>query len=1026
MDRAFFVLLGLGALVVLAATGVVAWIAHFRAGAIGPLTKRIASLERALAELRSAPSADGPAPSSRPEPPASVQPVAPSAAPASEPFLPPPPLAPPIAVSAAAPIELPPPRPVAPEPMIAAATSEPTRPQSLPSPKPAMPSIDWERWIGVRGAAWLGGIVLAFAALLFFQYSIQRGWITPALRCSFGAVFGIAAVATSSILRRRDYRVAPDAIAGAGVTTLYGATWAAHRLYDLLPLWMAFAAMVAVTALCVALALRHSSQAIAVFGLLGGFATPLVLSQGAEDPIGLFSYLLLLDGALLALGRRKNWPLIATLASIATSLVFLAWIVVHGVGGHRDTQLGFCAVTAALFAASGNVSAQSHRRLWLASQASSIVASFAFALYFAANAQLDRHFAPIAVLLAVLEVAAVWIALKQRAAPFGLAAAVGATATLIVWMVTTEVDVALAWEAAASTAVLALIVHVGREIEAHRATGRSLALPAAATAIGLGAATILGAASCTAVPLWPSLCAACVLAFLLTRQAHVGSHAALQLVAAVGLAVVFVAWRDVRGQLESISPTVEFPPGAWLEATIVGALAFIWLVRAVLWPSGALRTWAFRACCAASGVLLLERAVLDDTPQVDGVAVAVAVLVLAVCGYAASASLGSTVTFALVACAAWISEVRYASMHFAREEVTATWLAACAATWALGSCLPLLSRAPFGAQRSAWRVAAIACVAWALPIEDLVDMVFARAPDSTTFIAGTLLAGGIALALRATRFERDASGRATPRAVGFAWFGAVCGAYASFAVAFECDHAIDLVGVALTVFACAALSRHLKHAGLFWCALAGAAFVAIRVPIELARAAFESSLYVRSGLPVAHWLSYSIGVPALALLAASRMSSGPERRGLLARGASAVALVGCLALFAWLNVEVINHFSAGDRYDFSYTGTPARDLTMSVAWAVFALGLLVFGVRTKSVSSRWTSLAFFLATIAKVFLYDLRFLHGLSRVGSLVGLAFALLAVSLLYQRFVFRREPSPEPSPEASPAPNPEPPPQP
>ena len=109
----------------------------------------------------------------------------------------------------------------------------------------------------------------------------------------------------SGLLRRRDYRVMPDALAGAGVTTLYGATWAAQRLYDLIPLWCAFGAMVAVTALCVGLALRHSSQAIAVFGLLGGFATPLVLSTGAEDPLGLFSYLLLLDGALLALGRRE-------------------------------------------------------------------------------------------------------------------------------------------------------------------------------------------------------------------------------------------------------------------------------------------------------------------------------------------------------------------------------------------------------------------------------------------------------------------------------------------------------------------------------------------------------------------------------------------------------------------------------------------------------------------------------------------------------------------------------------------------
>jgi hypothetical protein len=34
------------------------------------------------------------------------------------------------------------------------------------------------------------------------------------------------------------------------------------------------------------------------------------------------------------------------------------------------------------------------------------------ALFFAANAHLDRHFAPIAVLLAVLEAAAVWVALQ--------------------------------------------------------------------------------------------------------------------------------------------------------------------------------------------------------------------------------------------------------------------------------------------------------------------------------------------------------------------------------------------------------------------------------------------------------------------------------------------------------------------------------------------------------------------------------------------------------------------------------------
>ena len=55
---------------------------------------------------------------------------------------------------------------------------------------------------------------------------------------------------------------------------------------------------------------------------------------------------------------------------------------------------------------------------------------------------------------------------------------------------------------------------------------------------------------------------------------------------------------------------------------------------------------------------------------------------------------------------------------------------------------------------------------------------------------------------------------------------------------------------------------------------------------------------------------------------------------------------------------------------------------------------------------RWSSLVLLLVTLAKVFLLDLGHLTGLYRVGSLAGLALSLILVSLLYQRFVFRREP--------------------
>jgi len=73
-------------------------------------------------------------------------------------------------------------------------------------------------------------------------------------------------------------------------------------------------------------------------------------------------------------------------------------------------------------------------------------------------------------------------------------------------------------------------------------------------------------------------------------------------------------------------------------------------------------------------------------------------------------------------------------------------------------------------------------------------------------------------------------------------------------------------------------------------------------------------------------------------------------------------------------------------------------------WAVFALVLLGLGMAGGSVAFRWLSLSFLVLTIGKVFLYDLGQLQDLYRVASLVGLALSLLLVSLLYQKFVFRK----------------------
>ena len=105
----------------------------------------------------------------------------------------PPPPVPPMA-STARPI---PPLPVAPVPTFetkqppsrpaASVASGPAAPEPIGAPEPppdpaSAPGFDWESMLGVRGAAWLGGVTLVIAALFFAKWSIDQGFFSPVIR----------------------------------------------------------------------------------------------------------------------------------------------------------------------------------------------------------------------------------------------------------------------------------------------------------------------------------------------------------------------------------------------------------------------------------------------------------------------------------------------------------------------------------------------------------------------------------------------------------------------------------------------------------------------------------------------------------------------------------------------------------------------------------------------------------------------------------------------------------------------------
>src|SRR5439155_872436 len=64
---------------------------------------------------------------------------------------------------------------------------------------------------------------------------------------------------------------------------------------------------------------------IAVLGLLGGFATPALLSTGENRPIPLFAYLMLLNIGLAWVAYRQTWPVLTWLTLILTTLYQWGW-----------------------------------------------------------------------------------------------------------------------------------------------------------------------------------------------------------------------------------------------------------------------------------------------------------------------------------------------------------------------------------------------------------------------------------------------------------------------------------------------------------------------------------------------------------------------------------------------------------------------------------------------------------------------------------------------------------------------------
>ncbi len=178
------------------------------------------------------------------------------------------------------------------------------------------------------GAHWLnriGIIAMLIGVSYFLKYAFDNQWIGPAGRVLIGLLGGMAVVFWSEQVRRSGYAIFSYSLKAIGIGVLYLSLWACSQLYNLIPNPLAFLSMAAITAVTVGLALWQDAEIIAVFATLGAFITPIALSTGVNNAIGLFAYLVILDLGTLILIRYRPWPGVLIGSYVGTLILYSSW-----------------------------------------------------------------------------------------------------------------------------------------------------------------------------------------------------------------------------------------------------------------------------------------------------------------------------------------------------------------------------------------------------------------------------------------------------------------------------------------------------------------------------------------------------------------------------------------------------------------------------------------------------------------------------------------------------------------------------
>lgn len=848
----------------------------------------------------------------------------------------------------------------------------------------ARAALDWESFVGVKLFSWVAGVFLTIGAVLFLRYSIDRGWLSPPVQMAIGLLAGIGLLLACELEAARRYAVTANALDAAGLAILFATVFAGHARWTLVGVVPAFLLMAVIAALAVALALRRDSMFIAALGLLGGFATPALLSKGEDRPIELFSYLLLLNAGLAWVALRKRWALLSVASLVFTTCYQWGWVVRFLAGENLGLAAGIFLVFPLVFAAGPALASRepgAGEDVFGRTAAVAAALPSLFALYVAGVGAYGENWGLLFGFLALLDAGLFALAVFRGPA---LLHAVGGIATLAVlgaWFVKSMTPDRM--EPGLTAAVGFSLFYLFAPALAGRLR-ESAPLAARLSALGLlGHVLILFVATQRSLCLPPHPRAAGALALVTVAAGLAARRGGASGVHAGALAL---------GQGAVIAFALVATHTPWPTAAVAAAVAL------ALWGAGAWILDGRRefARAAVVGLVLAEAAAVTTSlaPGAPSLPVHLTALALFLVALFAVAAASEIPNVSLLGGALAILAAYVFRLGPPRHDRWDQALVLGAGILILCLAHPIVLGRRAGRSSEPYLLAVLASIAlfplFRVGLEDGgFHRVIGLLPLALALGLATLLARLLTLGVP----PEENRGR-------LALVAGAALAFVTVAIPLQFEREWLTLGWALLGAGLAWLFGRIPHRALVpWSlALFGAAFVRLALnPAVL-------TYHARTPTRVWNWYLAVYTVAAAAFFVGfalfRRTGSFPHRAAVRLLPAGGTAL-----LFVLLNLEIADFFAEGRAPSLNVLSSSLSEgLAYTLSWALFAIALLVAGLLAKSRPARIAALVLLVVTILKCFLFDLAQLGGLYRVASFVGLAACLAVVALLLQRFVLVR----------------------